>query len=258
MPYVGFITDDPDPIDPVWDRHSPTTVTRDVLNPSGRTNGDGPPSLVVNPVSGWTLVAWARATGDGHDVVLSVHDGSGWSAPVVLAGTAADEVDPSLLVLPNGVVHLLYAVGGPDPRILHREAPGDLSSWTAPARVSPVDQPASKPHGAWHGGLLRVVYQVDDFGPGQTPRKVVLAKRDASGYQAEIVAITHNAGEVEPQVHSHAGRLWVEWVDSGNELAWTRIDALGRWETLHYEPFSGAADRRFSVRPGIRLSAIAP
>jgi hypothetical protein len=76
----------------------------------------------------------------------------------------------------------------------------------------------------------------------------------------EIVAITNNLGSVRPEVHVHAGRLWVDWIDAesngSGEMAWSRLDAQGHWEPLHYDAFATLEQRDWIVRGGVRLQAI--
>jgi hypothetical protein len=257
LPYIlAQITDDSDPWGAAWNRLG-TSPDRDVLNDAGGLRGDGLPSIAIHS-DGRVLVAWPRNSEAGFDVVLSVHAGAGWSEPQVVAGSTSDEVSPSLVVAPGGDVHLVYSVGGSDPRVVHRQAPADLSSWSEETRVSPAGDPARSSSAAWHAGALRVVYELNDFGLGQTPRKIVLARHEAGAFQPEIVAVTAYDGDTGPRVNSHAGRMWVEWVDAADELAWTRLDAQGQWEPLRYEPFVSARDREFHVRPGVRLEAVAP
>jgi hypothetical protein len=106
-----------------------------------------------------------------------------------------------------------------------------------------------------------VAYEVHAFGSGNAPRQVVLARFEGGAFTPEIVAMTNNLGEVRPQVHSHAGHLWIDWVDTettGNagEIAWTRLNAQGQWEPIHYEPFADREERDYRVRGGVRMQAI--
>jgi hypothetical protein len=89
----------------------------------------------------------------------------------------------------------------------------------------------------------------------------VLARLEEDGFTPEIVAMTNNLGEVRPQVHSHAGHLWVDWVDaettgSSGEIAWTRLNAQGQWEPIRYEPFANREQRDYRTRGGVRMQAI--
>ena len=255
---VRSITDTPDPIDTVWDRFTPLSAGRHVLNENGGANQDGPPSMLVNPVSKHVLVAWARRSDTQYDVVLSVHDGTGWSAPAVLAGDPVEsELDPHLALGPGGAVHLVYWVEGATRTVLHRQAPADLSTWSAPVSVSASGEDACRPSAVVHGGELLVAYEVHDYGFGGTPRQVVVSRSVEGGFEPQVVAITHNADEVWVRIHSHAGRLWVDWLDAAGEVAWTRQSTSG-WQPVAIEPYGSLEDRDYFVRGRVRALATAP
>lgn len=257
---LGIITDDPDPVVGIrfWDRVHAIGSAFVVLNPDGDANGDGRPSVVWNPASDQSIVAWARQNGSSLDVVFSTYEGgASWSAPLVLAGDVSlDELDPSLVLDPsNGDVHLFYWVDDATPRVMHRQAPADLSSWSSPVQVSSSSDPACRPAGVFHDGVLHVAYEVHDYGAGQTPRQVVLSRKEPGGFVPEVVAITYFGGEPRPQVHSRHGKVWLDWVDASGEMAWIRRDPTGQWEPTRYEPFADPESLEFHVRGAIRMQA---
>jgi hypothetical protein len=89
----------------------------------------------------------------------------------------------------------------------------------------------------------------------------VLARFENGAFTPEVVAVTNNLGNVRPQAHSHAGRLWVDWVDhetsgGSGEIAWTRQNAQGQWEAIRYEPFANRLEREYLTRGGVRMKAI--
>jgi len=256
-----IIGDDPVPIGNVWHVPSPGQPGRIVLNPGGEANGDGQPSILRNPAAGLALVAWSRNSASGYDVVISRFDNGAWTDPQVVAGTSANELDPQLVLDPDGSIHLFFWVDGATPQVLYTHAPADLSAWSAPTVVSQPGEPACRPAGIVHGGVLRVAYEVHDFGFGNSPREVVLARQEAGGFTPEVVAMTNNLDEVRPQVHSHAGKLWVDWVDAqttggSGEVAWTRLDTLGHWEPIKFEAFGDQLQRSYLTRGGVRMLAI--
>lgn len=252
----ALIVEDPDGF-PVWTSFTPD-ARRIVLNAQGDANGDGPPSTLLS-ASGVPVVAWARNSPSGYDVVISTYPGGGaWSEPEVVAGGPDDEMDPSLVLDPSsGAVHLFYWVDATVPVVMHREAPADLSSWSAPDQVSGGVYPAYRPWGVFHEGVLRVIYEVHNYGSGQTPRQIVLARQENGSFVPEIMAVSYYSGLLWPRVHSTSGRLWIDWIDAQGEIAWFRLDPGGStWEPTHYEPFASAEEMEFHVRPGIRLKVV--
>ena len=254
---LSSITEDPDPTSAIWARYNADDEIRYVLNDQGETNGDGRPSSVLNAVSGLPIVAWARNGATGFDVVLSTFADGAWTTPVVLAGATEDELDPFLLVDPiDGTVHLLYWIDDSWPRVMHREAPADLSSWSTPIQVSDPGEFAARPAAALHLGELHVVYEAHTLGPGGTPRQIILAVRNGGSFTSELLATTGFEGENWPQVHSGSTRVWVEWIDADGEITWTRQIETGSWSAFEVELFSGLEQREFHVRGTIKGLAL--
>ena len=263
--YQLGISDGPDPISGIWAPYTGPNASRVILNPEGAANGDGGPSVAFQPAIGLAAVAWAKNSQSGFDVVMSRFEATtGWSAPQVIAGAPdVNELDPQLLAGPDGSLHLFYWVDGASPRVFYTSAPAGTTNWSTPIPVSPPGQVTCRPAGAFFGSVLRVVYEVHEFGYGNTPRQVVIARYESGSFVTEVVAMTSFPGNNRPQVHSHGGKLWVDWIDaetSGNagELAWTRLDAQGQWEPIGYQSYGNTEEREFLVRGAARMLAIQP
>ena len=258
---VGVIDEGPTPITTIWRKLSPIDAIHLTLNPEGEANGDGMPSIISDANTGLVAAAWSRNSASGFDIVVSRFVADAWTTPQVVAGSSVSELDPQLVLDPDGSVHMFYWVDGTTPQVFHTVAPSDLSSWSAPVLVSQPGEASFRPAGAFYNGVLRVAYEVHNFGSGNTPKQVVLARFESGAFTPEVVAMTNNLGDVRPQVHNHAGHLWVDWVDhetteGSGELAWTRQNAQGQWESIRYEPFANREERDYRVRGGARLKAI--
>jgi len=253
-PYVVGIIDDPDPVGRAWKRYSTPGSGRIVLNEAGETNGDGDPSLAFNPVTRTPIVAWARNSAEGFDVVVSRFSGGEWSPPVVLAGSPLDELDPWVAVDPvNGTVHVVYWIDDSTPRVVHRSAPADLSVWSAPRDVSPAGEHALRPSAVVGPScVLRVAYESHGSSPDGTPRLIVLATDAGGSFETRTVGSSDHAGPNRPEVHAEPGRVWVDWVDGADTMTWTREGLDGTWEAPSGEPYGGSEDRDYFVRGRIR------
>ena len=250
------ILDDLDPVGSSWQTVGGQSGGNTELNGDGHLNGDGEPSVLIHPETGMAMAAWAQSGPAGFDIVLSRFTSGSWTSPEVLVGSSEDELDPFLLVDPvDGNVHLFYWVHDAGPRVMHKEAPADLSEWSTPIRVSSFGEIAARPAAALVDGALQVVYERHSMGYGSTPRQIVLATRDGSTFHAQAVGSTFEAGSNWPEVHAREGKLWIEWVDGPNAMAWTVWGPTG-WEPLQYEGFSGTEDRTFRVRGRIRAQAL--
>jgi hypothetical protein len=251
------IVDDPDPIGSAWVRNHPDGGIRIALNPDGAGDGDGDPALLARPAPEYPIAAWAESTPGGYDIVVSRFDGAAWTVPEVVADEAADEFDPQLARDPqDGTVHLVYWVHDPVPRVVHRQAPADLASWSPAAPVSHPNEAACRPSVALHDGVVHVVYEVHDLGHGTTPRRIMLAIHDGQQFASEMVATTLHDGENWPRVHGAGALVWIDWIDAVGEMTWTRRVLGGPWEPVEIESFQTPEEREFHVRGLIRLLAL--
>jgi hypothetical protein len=252
------IVDEPEPIDTAafWLRHFPDTAHRRVLNEQGHANEDGRPSLLAGAGPGFPIVAWSRNSPAGYDIVISRFDGSNWTAPQVISGAPADELDPHLVLDPiDGSIHVLYWIHDGSPRVMHRQAPTDLSSWSPPSQVSSPGDAACRPTGAFHDGVLHVAYELHDLGYGSAPRQIMLATRDGQTFSSQILTTTQYAAENRPRVHSAGGRIWVDWIDAEGEMTWIRQSQGGSWDPVQIEYFETPEQRDFHVRGLVRQRA---
>jgi len=253
------IIDDGEPVLSAWRVYSLSAESRHVLNPDGEINEDGDPSLAFNAESNLPMVAWAKSSPGGFDVVLSCFDGGAWTEPVVLAdnATVAEPADPVLVLdRSDGSVHLLYWADDSWPRVMYRHAPADLSSWSDPVQVSQPGEMAVRPSGVFHEGLLHVVYEVHAGQLGGTPRQIVIAVEDGSGFTYEVVGTTSHAEANRPQVYGSEGLLWVDWVDSEGEMTWTRRQGPDPWDPIRIEGFATTEERDYYVRGEIKAQAL--
>jgi hypothetical protein len=249
------IVDDPEPVGITWIRYYPDSPQRLVLNDQGFANGDGPPSLIMR--STLPVAAWAQNSPGGYDVVVSRFTGGSWTVPQTVADSSADELDPILVLdKSDGSIHLLYWVLDGTPRVMHRQAPADLSSWSAPVQVSQPGEIACRPSGAIHEGILQVVYEVHSFSYGSAPRQVVLAAQDGQTFSSEVLVTTQYDGDNWPQVHSTRDKLWVDWIDTECDMGWMRRQPGGGWEPVQTEFFETPEERDYRVRQQVRILAL--
>jgi hypothetical protein len=259
---LQMIGNDPDPIGgSIWTRYSAIGSGTAVLNPEGAANGDGDPSILADPARGWFVAAWSRNSVAGFDLVVSRFTNGAWTTPQVIVDEDANALDPQLVLDAAGILHMFYWHDGASPQVLEVRS-ADLDTWSSPEVVSQPGEVACRPAAGVYQGVLRIAYEVHDFGYGNSPRQVVLARYDGSAFVTEVVAMTNNLGTVVPQVHTQGGRFWVDWVDAENgsagEVGWTRLDPQGHWEPLHYVAFGNYSEREYFVRGTVRSQAIQP
>ena len=113
-----------------------------------------------------------------------------------------------------------------------------------------------RPDAAFDVTSLVVAYEVHPLGYGTVPREIVLAAQQGPGFTSENVASTSYGGENRPSVHCAIGRLWIDWIDATNEMAWTRQLAPGQWTPVDAETFDTTEERDYHVRGAIRMIAL--
>lgn len=253
-PLLGGLIDSSDPVTSVlWRPFGGNSPNRFVLNGDGETNGDLAPSLLYDPISRLPIVAWAKNMGAHFDVVVSRFENGAWTEPEALTDSLADEIDPYLFLDPaDGTVHVVYTVDDGTPHVVHRQAPADLSSWTAPLQVSQPAEIAVRPSGVVHLGLLTVAYEAHTLYPGGTPRQVILATWTGASFSSQVLASTGCEEPNWPEVHSGLGRLWVDWIDGTGQMAWRKESSPGTFDPTEVETFSGPEERDYHVRGKIR------
>lgn len=259
VPYATAITDDAEPVVGIWMRISPLGGNRVLLNETGDANGDGAPSIAVDPQTRMPIVAWSRNDAGDLDIVVSRFDPNlgDWTTPQVVAGSSEIEKDPTLVIDPaDGTLHVVYWIDDATPRVLHRQAPADLSAWSAAEEVSRPGEIGLRPCAVFHAGSLMVVYEAHPYGIGQTPRQIVVGARQPDGtWLAETLATTYHGDPNRPKLHSGLGKLWVEWIDAAGEMAWSRQESVG-WSALDMEPFGSVEDREFNARTRVRMTIL--
>jgi hypothetical protein len=249
------IIEDGDPVGIHWRPYSLVSPNRVLLNTDGETNGDGRPSSLYNSFSELPMVAWAKSTASGFDVVISYFASGVWSNPVVLCEDATTTLDaePFLVMNPaDGSVHLLYWMDESSPKVMHRQAPADLSAWSDPVQVSATGDIALRPAGAFHQAVLNVVYESHAGQLGGTPRFIMLATENGGSYSSEVLATTNHDEPNRPRVHSARTILWVEWIDAEGEMTWASRVHPDPWSAIELEPFTSIENRDFHVRREIQ------
>ena len=115
---------------------------------------------------------------------------------------------------------------------------------------------ASRPAAVHHDGNLYVVYENHFNGHGTTPREIVIAVDQGTGFAGDVVTLTSYSEANWPQVHSRQGVLWVEWLEATGQMDWTRQLTPGVWESIQIENFGNQEELEYFVRGTIKFRAL--
>lgn len=253
------IVDGPDPIDTIVALYlrSGDSASVPPMSPQGSI---GSPETAVDVPGGRALVLWSERVGNAFRVALAPAGDDGFLSGSWLSAPNPVDPRPSATFLPDGTAWLVYlAAESSQTRAFRRVASATTGIWGESEAISLPGEQVGSAHVTEHGGRPHVVYARVD-GPATS---IVHATHDGTAWIHEVVATSAFAGEVRPQIHSHAGVLWIDWVDAqaptgAGELGWKRREAAGSWEPTRYVGFDTPFDRDYHDRPGIRLLAIAP
>jgi len=259
-PYVLSIIEDGDPVTAVWARHSPILGSRQVLNENGAANGDGLPSALFNPTSNLPIVTWGKNNGSGFDIVESHFENGGWTSPAVIAAGVTTLMDPEPSITQDkqtGEVHIVYFADAITTRVMHTQAPANLSSWTPPVQVSQLGEDAIRPSAVIHQSLLTVAYESHGSGVGSTPRQIVVATSNgAGGFTYDTISSTHHSEANRPQLHTGMGpSLWIDWIDDTTDMAWATWHPTNGWGSVQIELFVDLEDRDYHARGRVEYLA---
>lgn len=254
-PIVSSIIEGSDPVG-AWTR-TLNSVNYVHLNENGDTNNDGLPSILFDPATGRTIVAWSFNNGTDYDVVVSVFDGGAWSTQLTLAGGPLNQLDPQLAIDPGtGDLHVVYWEDGSDERVLHRQSDSAGQVWSSATTVSQNGDVAVRPAIVFYQGQQVVAYESHNFGIEGLPKQIIVATKTGASYSYEVLESTQRGGSNKIEIHTRYGRLWVDWVDDDGRLGWKRRSGSGNWEPTQFESFSDGVDLEYNVRPRVRLQAI--
>jgi hypothetical protein len=77
----------------------------------------------------------------------------------------------------------------------------------------------------WHGSVV-VAYERD----GQFGQEIVVARSDGEGpFVSEVIAVTARTARLDPIVHLRDGKMWIDWKESDNLIAFVRYNR-GKWK----------------------------
>ncbi len=221
------------------------------------SDGTRAPSFhaVLNPATGLTETVWAPSPPEApHQVLHSILSAGGWSAPAPVNGAplAAPARDPRLSISPSGdrlVVWWQEGGGSEHDTVWQSAQPAAGGAWTSPERVEDGAEDIREPESIFSNGVFFVACQTGV--PGARRRVQVRTKQE--GPDPWPVCFDHPAlftGDLELQIHSENGHVWVDWVDTDVTLRWAELHGCA-WDPPRSEPIDrpgGVAGARLRVR----------
>lgn len=204
---------------------------------AGRTGATDPPSASLNPITGGIEIADSSQSGGHYRVRYAVEpSGGGTIGPVSLTDPTSDDLGPRIQVDADGNTWVVWwrDAATPEVRFLTRDRV--TGSWSSEQRISDTGEHARHPEIALDGSTIWVAYEVQS---GATFTIKVSATDDgAEPFPTATVLATTSLADPHPLVQTLYGHLWVSWVDSSTQLAWSEYDhdakAWGEQQSVSY------------------------
>lgn len=211
------------------------------------------PDSRVNVVSGAIETVDTPWSGSNYNV-RHVTTGGALNALVVttLTTDAKDDLGARLAINTNdGDTWVAWwRDGAPDQVIVRRRVSAE-GTWT-PERVQSDPSVGSRhPSVAFDGTQPWVAYEAD-APTGGTAIEVKMIEDDPMPFvTATVVANTEFTGNLDTLIQVESDRLWVTWVDSATQVAWSSYDtATGFWSVPSFESYAtdSVAEARLRIR----------
>lgn len=209
------IIENPDPIPQVhW---VPLTVDPD--SPDAREPGeriDGRPAFEFDRITEEPFLTWAYDMGTDHDIAVNTWRKNHWNRKIeFVTSSTVDDVDPRLYVDHHNYLYVTWWEDDSRSRIMLAKRSGH--SWGASIDIGCGRRPSVA---RWQGDLV-VAYERDNA----LGQEIVFARSFMGGpFVPEVVAVTTRTTRLDPIVHVRAGRMWIDWKEADNVIAFSTYD----------------------------------
>lgn len=251
-----------------------TIILISVLALALTTPADPPPTafMDINPATGYPAAAWSADDfpGKNLEIAYSVFDGTAWSEPEQVSRSGHDCVNPAFAFDNDGNVFLLYQWKGPFDAVYFTSKAYGGTKWNPSIRVTSERSNFANPTAKILNTVLYIAFEEvhpSDFrdlhilriselleliggGVGELAEPV-----DFDEWFEKIKVKTANSGDILPLLHSKAGKLWIDWIDSPYELGWTKKLDDDLWAAPYYKSYSSQEEIP-SVRREIEEEAL--
>lgn len=222
-----------------------------------RALADELPDSEVNPqTSDIESVASVDNSGN-RDIRYVVDPGQGGPKTIeVLTTSTSDDLSPRIGIEPDGDSWLTWWRDGATDEVLFRGRDHSTGTWSNESVVSSTGEDSRSPALVLDPNSAWIAYEIETS-IGTDIAVVPLELDDPLPFPGRVIVdSTSYGGDVDVTLHAEAGRLWLTWVNSGDEAAWSEFDySTDSWSATDYESF--ATDSVAAARERIRQSILA-
>jgi len=210
-----------------------------VVSSAGAIGASEPPDLELNPVTGFVeSVDIAEQSGDRVRHVVDEGQAGSRTATLISAASGAS---PRIAISGDGDSWVVWWRDSSTDEVRYTYFDSSTGTWNAEAVISESDEDSRYPELVHHASTTWVAFEAED-GSGDTIIAVtgVIDSPEPFGTRVAI-ASTDFSGELDVQIQTASGHLWVTWVDSASEVGWSEYDPVsGTWDSPDYEDYTGS------------------
>ncbi len=222
-----------------------------VLVVAGLATASDPPDSGVNPKSGYVETVDSCLVGSQYKIRHTIAT-NGEHVTIAFEAGASDDVRPRLAISSGGDTWVAWWRDGSPDGVLIRKRTYSSGNWSGERVISRAGENGRNPSIVHDGTHPWVAYEAS--GPGETIVVVADITEDPVPVGLTDLATTSFTGDVDVQIRSESGHLWVTWIDSETNVGWCKYEyATGMWSVPGYESYAndsvGAA--RIRIRSGV-------
>jgi hypothetical protein len=198
--------------------------------------GVDPPDLEINSLTGLVETVDATWSGSNFNVRYSVMSGVGsLASSTYLTTNAADDLDPRIAISATGDAYVAWWRDSANDKVLFRKKTYTNGVWTSEQTIGLTAESNSRPRITIAGGSPWVAYQIQNTRSRSIGAQII---DDTPEPFRSILATTSFSGDLDVQIQSQSGHLWVTWVDTSSRVGYAEYQFDKRvWLAPAFESF---------------------
>lgn len=183
------------------------------------------PHAAVNPVSGSIELTTAVLTSGQFQIRYEEYpEEGGYPVISLLSDSEFDDLDPRIGVNSKGGTSIVWWRARETPEVLYRSRDLATGTWSGELRISAKGEVARNPELAHAANTTWIAYESQTS--TETQMKVVPITDGPEPIPPTlVVGTTSCTGDAEVAVLAESGHVWISWIDSSSQLAWSQFDA---------------------------------
>jgi len=205
------------------------------------------PDLRINLISGLIETVDATWSGTNYNIRYTVTSASGQqNNSLLISSNAADDLDPRIAINAVGDAYVAWWRDAATDSVIYRKHNYASGAWGSERAVGLATENNSRPR-IVIAGKAWVAYQIQNSKSRSVGAQII---DDDPEPVRTIVASTSFTGNLDIQIQSEAGHLWITWVDAASKVGYSEYGMDRRWTAVAFESFS--ADSIAAARARIR------